>query len=249
MSKANGELFLKKGERGCYIGKSGSGKTSGAVWQLRNTTLAPIVVFNTKGEPEPFEVLPREYPTIEAGTEITAREELDTIKSLGEFKSLKHDELAEYTIVEPTADELYDPIGALDAYLITVYERLAPCLVYIDEAYAFHKGTSFGPGLNQLLTRGRSRGITTLLGVQRPAFVNRAVFTESNRFFIYRLMDERDRATVANFVPGFDELAPPDQHHFYFYSDKLQRAELYGPVPMYKPLPPRASDVPKTAWL
>lgn len=235
------DVFLKSGERGVIVGHSGSGKTSGAVWQLAQTSLAPVIVFDTKGEPA-FDALPRER---EGGE----REEMLPVGSFSEFAALAYDELPEYVLVRPSVAELADP-KALDRYLMHIYEHFRPALVYIDEAYQFHVGSNAGPGLIGLLTRGRSRGISTLVGMQRPAWVTRSVFTEAVRFYVYRLIDDEDVKRMAQFIPGFDALPRVEQHHFWYYDIRADRALRRDPVPLVKALPPMSAPAaPGRSWL
>lgn len=233
------ELFLKRGERGVIIGASGSGKTKGAIWHLRNTALSPVIVFDTKGED--FAVLPREFDG--------EREQVLDVDTRAQFDALRLDELPEYVIVRPSPRELADP-DALDGYLQAVYERFRPAFVYIDEAYQFHRGANAGPGFVGLLTRGRSHGITTLVGSQRPAWLSRFAFTEAVRWYVYALNDARDRSRIGEFIPGFDELPALKlgDHHFYYHHIARPAPQLMAPVPLYKPLPAVVSK-PGRDWL
>jgi len=222
-------ILLGEGERGVIVGKSGSGKTRGAIWQLSETSLSPVIIFDTKGEPA-FNALPRQLPD---GT----REEMLKVDSFPEFRALSLDDLPEYVLVRPPVKDIADP-EKLDEYLQVIYSRFHPALVYLDEGYQFHRRGQAGEGLIGLLTRGRSRGISLLVGSQRPAWVSQFVFSEATRFYIYRLIKEDDRARVAEFIPGFDELPRvPNREFWYYHGDKDNEPELFGAVPLLKALP------------
>ncbi len=200
-------LLLKPGERGLIVGKTGSGKTLGAIFLLRYLP-PPVLILDTKGD----ENLPRAFhpSTLE-----------------------RHDSLwtgaytAPVNIVTPSARELSD-IGQLDDWLT---QLPAPATVYLDELYQIHGASGrAGPGLIGLLTRGRSRGMTVLMSTQRPAWISRFCLTESENFYVYRLSDPSDRDRVARLTaPQIERI--PRRYHFWFYRQGKSKAVLYSPVP------------------
>ncbi len=199
-------LLLKPGERGLLVGKTGSGKTMGATFLLRHLP-PPIIVLDTKGDDH----LPRSFdPRI-----------TDRVDGLTDRIDQP------ITIVTPTASELIDVAG-LDDWIGSLP---APATLYIDELYQVHFGSGrAGPGLVGLLTRGRSRGMTTLMSTQRPAWISRFCLTETENFYVYRLSDPADRDRVARLTaPQIERI--PRRFHFWFYRQGRAAAVLYSPVP------------------
>jgi hypothetical protein len=51
-----------------------------------------------------------------------------------------------------------------------------------------------------LLTRGRSRNITTITASQRPAFLSRFALTEANHFFVFRDSTQQDSIPIVIYI-------------------------------------------------
>ena len=52
--------------------------------------------------------------------------------------------------------------------------------------------------LVKLLTQGRSKGLTVVLGVQRPAWISRFAISEPTHVFSSKLNDKRDIKTMSD---------------------------------------------------
>jgi hypothetical protein len=218
-------MLLKRGERGLLVGKTGSGKTQNGLFQLMHTPLWPRIIFDTKIE-DAFFSLP------------VGDETLEVIEGLENFikyaKTSKAKDWPDYLLVRPTGEEYVDP-EILDEYARVVYESFGACFFYIDEVVNMHKNGRALPHLMNVLCRGRSRGKTTLMGSQRPAMISRSCLTETDRFYMHKLTDMRDRKTLGEVVPDFADYAPPPEYHFWHYSHKdHEKCELFLPVPEIK---------------
>lgn len=232
-------MFLKPGERGLLVGKTGSGKTQNGLFQLMNTPIWPKIILDTKIE-DAFFSLPQND------------ERLELIEGLEAFekyaRTTKAKEWPDYILVRPTANEYIDP-EILDEYMRVLYERFGKCLIYIDEVVNLHKNGRALPHLMNVLCRGRSRGKTTLMGSQRPAMISRSCLTESDRFYAHKLTDMRDRKTLGEVIPDFEKYSPPDEYHFWHYSHKdHDTCQLYSPVPEIK-IDPAKKKLFKKRWL
>lgn len=216
-------ILLERGQRGIIVGQTGSGKTVGAIFQLQNTPLYPVVILDTKGEPA-FDRIARD------------EEEIIIHNSADDFvKSWTKDEQPGYVICRPTPREMSD-LDGMDQTLEAIYEIARPALIYIDEAYQWHINGRSGPGLIGLLTRGRSKGLTTLISTQRPAWISRFCFSEAQKYYIYKIGDGRDSKTIAEFLPGYDKMKKVEKHHFVYYdSSSGEKPKFFKPVP----LPPK----------
>jgi hypothetical protein len=229
-------ILLGKGQRGVLIGRTGSGKTWGGIFQLQHSPQPVVIVLDTKGEPA-FNTLPRENETHEFYNSGDAF-----------LKAYRSSDLPNYMIVRPSPDEIADPLE-MDGILAGIYTRNRECLTYIDEAYQWHVNGRAGAGLVGLLTRGRSKGMSTLISTQRPAWVSRFVFSEAEKYYIYRLLDKRDKKTISEYIPiSIDDELP--KYHFWYYDnldDDQRECLLYRPVP--KPIKIAAVSESGVRWI
>lgn len=229
-------MFLKKGERGLLVGKTGSGKTQNGIFQLRHTPLWPKIIFDSKID-DAFFSAPDDGDTIEL---------VEGLPSFLDFAKKFKNKMPDFLIVRPTSQEFVDP-ELMDNYLQAVYLNFGKVFSYIDEITTFHRNGRALPGLVNLLTRGRSKGKTTLMGSQRPAFISRFCVTETDRFYMHLLTDKRDRVALGEVVPDFEKLIPPPKFHFWHYSHAdHEKPELFLPVPETKV---DTSKIFKVKWI
>lgn len=122
--------------------------------------------------------------------------------------------LDEYCYVNyvPPSDELLDKDKQSNV-LNMLYER-QNLSIYFDEVGQIYQTAGF---LN-ILTRGRSRKITTLMATQRPVSISRFAFTESQKFYVFKIVDKRDREVIANFIPYFNKEKIQQKYTFDFYN-------------------------------
>lgn len=229
-------ILLERGQRGIIIGQTGSGKTVGAIWHMQHVPVTPIVIMDTKGEP--------------AFDKIALDEELQVYDSLAEFELawFKKKRQPIYSIVRPDMSELAHP-ALMDETLARMAQSSRAHFLYIDEAYQWHVQGRAGAGLTGILTRGRSRGITTLLSTQRPAWISRFCFSEAQKMYIYRLTDKRDAKTIGEYIPDFAEKTVAKRFEWYYYDVLASELELYAPVRILdKPQRPLVAQT-KRQWL
>lgn len=219
-------MFLNKGERGLLIGQTGSGKTQNALFQLSNTPLFPVIIGDTKIEDAFFSLRDEE-------NDITM-EVCNTFEEFFEISKRPRAKMPDYILVRPESWEVVD-IDALDKYLQLMYRKFGQCFIYLDEVFNWHNGGRPLPGLMELLSRGRSKGKTLLMGNQRPSWISRSCFTESIKFYIHKLLDFRDKKTLDAVIPDFSSYNNPPKFHFWHFDvgsdDDLK---LFSPVPETK---------------
>ena len=209
------DIIPDKGERAAIFGMTGSGKTGFACWLLKRLSdvCVPVIIYDTKIEPK-FEALPNSTVV----EDINAA--YDAVQG-GEF---------DYIIVRPNIHVMNDPV-TLDKWLLFHYSHMQGTTAYIDEAYTFHRNSQAGPGLTALMTRGRSKGITTILSAQRPARISRFLITECNSHYIFRLRDKQDRQRIDDVSEDFSKRDKLEPYFFYFIQgDDSDNPILYSPI-------------------
>jgi hypothetical protein len=189
-------------DRLAVMGRTGSGKTHFATWALsrQNWPHVPWVVIDYKYDP-----LIGEIP----GLEEIGLADRRLPKQPGVY------------VAHPRPDE----IDEVEAFLWRVWRR-GRTGVFVDEGHILpDKGA-----LQALLTQGRSKSIPVIALTQRPAWVNRFVFSEADYFSAFHLNDQRDRKTIASFLPVDLERPLPARHSWY-YDVGRDRAFRMLPVP------------------
>jgi len=206
-------LHLEPGQLGLIVGQTGSGKTAGAVSMIEHSPITPKIILDTKGEDK--------FDRFLTGDNLE-------ITNIREYRKLKYNKLPEYTILRPNRFELHDSVF-LDLYADKTYLFGNRLLFFADEIYQLHNNGRAGPGLLGILTRGRSKEITFLGGCQRPTWITRFCLTETQKFYIYRLMDSRDRKNLGEVIYGFSRLSPAAKYHFYYHDANTGDTIYYSP--------------------
>jgi hypothetical protein len=180
MSSKTGLILPNESQRLAVIGRTGSGKTHAAMWHLsqRSYMSRPWIVFDTKGDDFIHELE----------------------KSQASVKEISIDasppNKAGIYIVRPLPSEQEE----IEAFLWKVWAR-GRTGVYIDEGYMIGKPGMGNPALNALLTQGRSKKIPMIVLSQRPVWLTRFVWSESDFFQIFHLNDIEDRRIIKRFAP------------------------------------------------
>lgn len=208
-------LAIGRGKRALIAGMTGSGKTTAGIFLIQYVSDYPVYIFDTKIE----ESFKREFGKM--------AEVVDGISGYNPLKAKKP-----FVILRPDSREATDP-ELIDSVLFNVHDKVEGCTIYIDEAYQLHNNGRPGPGLVGALTRGRSRKQTVIMNTQRPSWISRFCFTESDQFYIFRLGDKRDRQTLMQVIPDENILNIPPKYHFFFYSTDELYARLYKPFPLH----------------
>lgn len=216
-NKGKVSITLERGERGLVIGQTGSGKTGFSTWLIQRMPMTPIIIMDTKEEKK-FERLQNSVIVDDMGG-------VDRAMTLDPDS----DTIPDYIVLRPDVFSMNDPVY-LDNILLELFTDYRNIGIFIDEGYTFHKGGRAGPGLMALMTRGRSRGLTVLICSQRPSWIAREVITESQRKYIFRLIDRRDKKTLGEVIPDFENLPNPQKFGFWYYDDDLEKPIEFAPV-------------------
>lgn len=204
------------GEHVLIVGQTGSGKTAFATQLLASMPITPIVIYDTKGEPK-FTRLPASKVVV----------------YIDDLMKAANDPSIDYIVVRPPSAMLARPKD-LDQYLVNHYENLRRVPAFVDEADQWVFGPQGGRGFVSLLSRGRSRGITSIFATQRPAFIPRKMVTEVTHAFVFRLQDQQDRKRMGDAIPNFAKEPPAPKRWFYHYVAGDDAAQLYAPISLDK---------------
>ncbi len=196
--------FPNDQQRLSVIGATGSGKTHAGLWHLsrRAYDRMPWIVYDFKGD-----------------------------DFIGEIDGAFHVDLEDpipvhpgIYVVHPNMDELAD--GSIESHMrkIWTHENTG---VFIDEGYMIGNNNR---GFRALLTQGRSKHIPMIVLSQRPVWMDRFVFSESEFFQVFRLQHKKDIQNVEQFIPHSLSSRLPE-YHSYYYDVGSNRMGVLGPVP------------------
>ena len=190
-------------QRIAVVGRTGSGKTVAGLWHLSNANYLsmPWVIIDFKTD--------EHINSIERAQYITTK---DTAKRPGIY------------IVQPEPDD-----EDLEDFLTRIWQR-GRTGVYVDEGYMMSENKGVERRFRTLLTQGRSKHIPMIVLSQRPAWISRFVFSESDFFQIFHLNDDRDVQTVSSFLPRGAYKRLPDYHSVYYDVNK-DALDYLSPVP------------------
>ena len=131
-------------------------------------------------------------------------------------------------VIRPTSRE--NDAKILDGYIEELHESYDNFGVCVDEVYQVALGSKAGPGLTGLVTRGRARKQAAILGSQRPAWVPRFVFSESNAVVVMALTLKQDRERIYEMTEQKIVLTPVEPRHWLFCDIASATITPFGPV-------------------
>ncbi len=176
-------------ERACIIGMTGSGKTTLAKHIL--ATRPFVAIYDAKGMIN--------WPGYHRVT------------SLHEAMKSKADKI----LYAPNHRELRD-LAVINHFFFWIYER-RNTTVYIDEVYAVTNRGEIPDFYHAILTRGREMQISCISSTQRPKLIPQAVLSESECFYVFRLLLPQDRQKIKDILPiSQEKLTKLKKHEFYF---------------------------------
>jgi hypothetical protein len=191
-------------DRFTIIGATGSGKTQAALYNLsrRNYDTKPWIIYDFKGE----ELI----SAIDGAVHMTMYEPLP--KQPGIY------------VVHPVPGEE----DIVEEHMTHIWEQ-GNTGVYIDEGYMLGQRNM---GFRRLLTQGRSLRIPMIINSQRPVYMDRFVFSESQFFQVFRLQHSDDIKSAEKFIPfTLEELKKLPEFHSYYYDVKANEMVTLTPVP------------------
>jgi DNA helicase HerA-like ATPase len=197
----NSVRFPNDANRHAIIGATGSGKTQFGMWALSRRS---------------YDVMPWVIFDYKKEELIAA---IDPIEL--EPKELPPKKPGLYVVrpIPKTSDD------EIENALWRIHQR-GECGLYIDEGYMLPNVSAF----RAILTQGRSLRIPCITLTQRPVFISRYVFSESEFFTLFRLTDRTDRKRASEFVPVNLNYTLP-KYSSYFFDVGENRLTQFSPVP------------------
>jgi hypothetical protein len=189
-------------DRISIIGATGTGKTYAGMWHLsrRNFDSKVWIVYDFKRD--------------ELINDVQSAQHVDLNSPLPERPGL-------YVVHPHPGTE-----GLVDDHMFRIWER-ENIGVYVDEGYMVGQRSE---GFRALLTQGRSKHIPMIINSQRPVYMDRFVFSESQFFQVFRLQHNDDISSAQKFIPHDIQKRLP-RYHSYYYDVVSDRLVVLSPVP------------------
>ncbi len=191
------DILPVRGSRAVLVGQTGTGKTTLARYLIAHLARQqPVLVIDPKGE--------------WAGPEGTLY--VHDVRRIVE---------SNYIVYQP--DLKSDVISDVNNLCEAVYDRGDVC-VYIDELYGVSvNGREWPDMLQPLYTRGRSRNITVIGAVQRPAWVPLYTLSETQRQYLFLTPMQEDRKRMATIMGP--RVENPVKRFFFWYNSVFESIE------------------------
>lgn len=203
---------IEPGKRALISGRTGTGKSTLACWFLRRSN-QHWIIFNPK-----LTAAYKSLPDAHVITKFDSRVLDDSIK--------RH----KFTILNfSTANATFEFMDAVLLYLHESYENIG---VLADELYTLHAGNArAGDGLIAYLTRGREKKQSFLGLTQRPAWLSKFLFSESDYIGALDLRLPEDRKRLYDMTGQSAFRRDLTAYNWLWYIVATDALTLYGPVP------------------
>lgn len=190
-------------QRIAIVGRTGSGKTLAGLWHLSNS---------------PFDSMPWvivDYKTDDHIALIDRAQYIDT-KFLPKNPGIY--------IIQPEPDD-----ESMRDFLTNIWRR-GGIGVYVDEGYMIGENKKVEQRFKTLLTQGRSKHIPMIVLSQRPVWISRFVWSESDFYQVFDIATEDDIESIERMLPKNSFHRMPDYHSLYYDVSKRHLTYL-APVP------------------
>lgn len=189
-------------QRLVIVGSTGTGKTHAALWHLsrRDFDVRPWIIYDYKYD----DLINSIEGVIELGINSPVPKEPGLY------------------VVHPDPEEKDE----LELQMRAIW-RAENIGVYVDEGYMVGDRNN---AFRALLTQGRSKHIPMIVLSQRPVWMDKFVFTESEFFQVFRLQNIRDVDRMEEFIPfSLNKRLP--EYHSYYYDVAANKLNILRAVP------------------
>jgi hypothetical protein len=204
------------GKRALIAGKTGSGKTTLATWFMLRS-YQHWLILNPK-----HTAIYRTLPDAVVYRKFDPR---------GVYSDIQR---RKYVVLELSGYEATrEYMDGIIAWLQSAVNNVGLC---VDELYTLHSaGGHAGDGLIGWITRGREKKQTMLGLTQRPAWLSRFLFSETDYLCAMLLNLSEDRERMYEVTGDRHFLERVTEYRWLWYDDARNSTTLYGPVPEVKP--------------
>lgn len=199
-------------QRISIVGRTGSGKTVAAVWHLSNAAFdsMPYIVYDFKRDPLLAKIAAIGYE-LQIGAYHIGLEDMPTRPGIH--------------FVHPHPDDIL-PVRH---QMMRIWEQ-ENTGVFVDEGYMVCGPTNPNPAFRSLLTQGRSKHIPMIILSQRPVWLDRFAFSESDFYQVFALNHSGDRKKINEYIPA-DLSKPLPRFHSYYHDVGNSETVVMKPVP------------------
>lgn len=189
-----------KNNRAILLGRTGCGKTTLAKFLMNDQAKPYSIVYDAKGMMNPVSWQNHHFEY--------------SFKTIQEINPQEKPRI----IYQPDFEASIDS-NEQNEFFYWIYNRHNTRL-YVDEAYSLLGGINPSRGLLACLSRGRERGISTIISSQRPARIPAVTLSEAEHYYIFQLSHPADKQRVEDITNGkitsedIEELQP---YQFYYY--------------------------------
>jgi hypothetical protein len=223
------DIKLGKNDRGILIGATGCGKTTLARFLIEDTEKPYSVVYDAKASDAIGEwagLPPYENPGKALRPTMALYTDLDELPYAEERR----------IVYRPPYTEERDPVKQ-DKFFEWVYWHYRRRL-YVDEAYALLGGSNPSFHLQACITRGRERGISTLIATQRPKRIPLITMSEAEHYYIFRTQMPEDKVRIFELTGiSIEEQIDLKRFEFYYFNvyNGLYPSKLKLSIPAIRP--------------
>jgi hypothetical protein len=205
------EPIIGRGKRVLLAGRTGSGKSTLGCW-LMTRSPGSWVILNPKWT-KAYDQLP----------------DSQTVKSLDFGKIERSIAQNRFTVVNPKPGESNN--HTLDAFVAQLHDSYSNIGLCCDELYTLHSGGVAGEGLLGWLTRGRELKQSFIGMTQRPKFISKFLFSESDFVGGMTLSIADDRKVMYQNTgnPAFLQKVP--ERDWLWLDVATDELRFFGPVP------------------
>jgi len=204
--------LLNQGQRAVLCGRTGSGKSTLANW-LAIRSPGHWLILNPKGT-SAYKNLP----------------DCNTVKGINLNKIEKSLEEYRFTNLIPSPGQ--STAENMDAFVEYMHQSYTGVGLIVDELYSMHKNGQAGQGLIAWLTRGRELKQSFLGLTQRPAWVSKFVFSESDYVGGMSLVLSDDRKKMYEMTGQSEMLGVLPEHEWLWYDIRKNSLRYLAPVPL-----------------